>query len=178
MGLPAAGHLLRPVPQGLLRSRPPRRAAPRGHAAQGTVRVRAFEDVHGWCQTQESGRRRGEDAAGCMGGMSSARNYGNFPCAFSSQTNTDRQTHTYTHTCAHTHTHTHSHCAQGWVGAPPVPRSETAASAAFLVASLLLAPWLGRLLHINSFVGGCGEREGLEREELGRGEAKRVSGRV
>ncbi|KAG2446293.1 hypothetical protein HXX76_000882 [Chlamydomonas incerta] len=42
---------------------------------------------------------------------------------------------------------------KGWLGAPPVPRSETAASAAFLVASLLLAPWLGRLLHINSFVG-------------------------
>ncbi|KAG2492512.1 hypothetical protein HYH03_009177 [Edaphochlamys debaryana] len=35
----------------------------------------------------------------------------------------------------------------------PLPVAETAASAAFLVASLLLAPWLGRLLRISSFAG-------------------------
>ncbi|PNH01302.1 putative glucuronosyltransferase [Tetrabaena socialis] len=34
-----------------------------------------------------------------------------------------------------------------------LPRAETASSAAFLVASLLLAPWLGRLLGIRSFAG-------------------------
>ncbi|GIL91396.1 hypothetical protein Vretifemale_19012 [Volvox reticuliferus] len=36
---------------------------------------------------------------------------------------------------------------------PPLPLLETAASAAFLVASLLIAPWLGRMLGITSFAG-------------------------
>ncbi|GIL59457.1 hypothetical protein Vafri_14145 [Volvox africanus] len=36
---------------------------------------------------------------------------------------------------------------------PPLPLLETATSAAFLITSLLIAPWLGRMLGITSFAG-------------------------